>query len=385
MFQFCNKGSVLNKKENLVYVWPLCTRVVHWLIALSFTVAFVLSLYEYLLNFHVAVGIIFGLMILYRIVWGFIGPKYATFNTFKLSLPQLKDYFKQKIENRYREISAGHNPASSWYTLIVLSIGSIIVITGLLLYGIQEAKGYLSVFNEDYYNYSNLLLTLHKYATYILLTWAIIHIVGVLIEQFYHKTQMVNSMITGYKKAKGEDTQLCTPKNIVSYIIIILSLWVFFVIIDGTHNPFVKNKYGIVDYKGENPVFYEKCSECHKIYPPFMLPEKSWMRIIDGLDNHFGEKIGDQNITRPEKVYILNYLLENSAEHSKRESSVKIMNLDGLERPIAISKTKYWRDAHKDIPNSAYKDKKIKDKSNCFACHKDIEYGITDDINILYR
>jgi cytochrome b len=374
-----------NNKKNQVYVWPLCTRFVHWLIALSFTFSFILSFFEHRLNYHVAVGIIFGLMLLYRIIWGFIGPRYATFNTFKLSLSELKFYFVEKIKNRYREIPAGHNPASSWYTLIVLSVGSVIAISGLLLYGIQEAKGYLSVLNDDYYMYSDTLLNIHIYASYTLLAWAFIHIIGVLIEQFYHKTNMVFAMITGYKKAKGEDAELCTPKNIVSYIFLILSVWVFYVILDGTHNPFVKSKFTNIDYKSENDIFYEKCGNCHKIYPPFLLTEKSWIRIMDGLDNHFGEKITDQNISKQEAIVIKNYLLKNAAEHSTREAAVKIVASVKDGRPIAITKTLYWIETHKNIPRSAYSDKKIKDKSNCFSCHKNIEKGNTEDINILYH
>ncbi|TET88370.1 MAG: cytochrome C, partial [Sulfurovum sp.] len=44
-----------------------------------------------------------------------------------------------------------------------------------------------------------------------------------------------------------------------------------------------------------------------------------------------------------------------------------------------------WRETHKDIPKSVYKQKKIKDKSNCIACHKDFEHGNLDDMNIIYR
>ena len=371
-----------NKKKGQVYVWPLCTRIVHWSIAFSFTITFILSFFENRLNYHVAIGIIFGLMLLYRIVWGFIGPKYATFNTFKLNFEQLKYYFVEKIENRYREIPAGHNPASSWYTLLVLFLGSIISFSGLLLYGIQEAKGYLSFLNTNYYQYSDILFSIHTYTTYILLAWVVIHITGVLIEQFYHKTNMVFAMVTGYKKAKGEDATICKGKNIVSFLFLAISAWVFFVIIDGTHNPFVKNRFSNIDYEQSSPIFYEKCGDCHKTYPTFLLTQKSWIRIMDGLDNHFGEKITDQNISVKEKIVIRKFLLENSAETSKQEAAIKIMKSLGKRRPKSITKTPYWRETHKNIPKHVYKSKEIKDKSNCFACHKNAEHGNFDDSNI---
>lgn len=323
-------------------------------------------------------------MLAYRIIWGFIGPRYATFNTFKLNPNLLKHYFTEKIENRYREIPAGHNPASSWFTILVLFLGSIIVMTGLILYGTQEAKGYLSFLNLHFYQYNAILLNIHIYTSYTLLVWVIIHITGVLIEQFYHKTNMVFAMITGYKKAKGEDAEICRSKNILSYIFLALSLWVFFVIIHGD-NPFVANKFQNIDYEHENKVFYEKCGDCHKIYPTFLLTKNSWIRIMDGIDNHFGEKITDQNISKEDQSIIREYLLQNSAESSTREAAIKIVESVKDGRPLAITKTKLWRETHKNIPLSAYRDKKIKDKSNCFACHKDIEKGNLEDINIRYR
>jgi len=379
----------LNKKQDYVFVWPIYTRMIHWLIASTFSFAFIFSLYENLLNLHVAFGIIFGLMILYRIIWGFVGPRYATFNTFKLSLSKLKFYFKEKVENRYREIPAGHNPASSWFTLIVLGFGSLIVITGLLIYGIQEGNGYLSFLNDHYYMYADILLDIHIYSSYILLVWVIIHISGVLVEQFYHKTNMAFAMITGYKKAKGEDSKPGKSQNNISYIFLIISLMVFYVSIEGRDNPFVVNKFDQIDYKTEAPVYEKECGACHKPYPPFMLPASSWERIKDGLKNHFGEKISpdhkkeENRISLNDQIVIFNYLKKNSADKSTREISVKVMkSLNGARGRKSITKIRIWKDIHKNIPPHIFKSKKVKGKANCFACHKNFEKGMIEDIDI---
>ncbi len=379
----------MNKKKDFVFVWPFYTRVIHWLIALSFTLAFLFSLQENLLNLHVAVGIIFGLMLVYRIIWGFVGPRYATFNTFKLSLSQLKLYFEEKVKNRYREIPAGHNPASSWFTIIVLTLGSIISITGLLLYGIQEGKGYLGFLNDHYYMYMDDLFNIHKYTSYTLLVWAIIHVTGVLIEQFYHKTNMVFAMITGYKKAKGEDSQPGKYKSGLSYLFLFVSAMVLFVSIDGRNNPFVVSKYTQHDYKHESFVYYSECGACHHPYPPFMLPESSWERIRGGLKNHFGEEIsptmkkGENRISLNDQKVIFNYLKQNAADHSTREISVKVMkSLNGARGRKSITKIKYWKDTHANIPYEVFKSPKVKRKANCFACHKNFDKGMIEDIDI---
>jgi cytochrome b/uncharacterized CHY-type Zn-finger protein len=379
----------VNRKQDKVYVWPLYTRIIHWLIAFTFIFSFIFSLYEEMLNLHVALGIIFGLMLLYRIIWGFVGPRYATFNTFKLSFKELIFYFTEKVKNRYREIPAGHNPASSWYTMIVLGIGSIITISGLLLYGIQEGKGYLGFLNDTYYPYMSILFYTHKISSYILLAWAVIHVSGVLVEQFYHKTNMFFAMITGYKKAKGEDSKPGKVRNSLTYLFLAVSAFVFFVSTDGRHNPFVQSKFEEIHYESEVPIYAFECGACHEPYPPFMLPTSSWVRIQEGLKNHFGEKISpdhkkeENKITLNDQKVIFKYLKNNSADHSTREVAVKVIkSLNGARGRKSITKIAYWKEVHAHIPLNVYKTKAVKDKSNCFACHKNFNKGTIEDIDI---
>ncbi|OQX73188.1 MAG: hypothetical protein B6D59_06390 [Campylobacteraceae bacterium 4484_4] len=370
------------RKAGKVFVWPLCTRIIHWMIVLSFVTAFITSFYEHLLHYHVGLGALFGIMLIYRTIWGFIGPRYATFNTFKLRPVELKDYFVEKVRDRWRKIPPGHNPASSWYTLLVLSTGIVIVVSGLLLYGIEEGKGFFSFLNPKYYTYMDLLGGVHKYSAYFLAVWACIHITGVLIEQFYHKTSMVFAMITGYKKSEGLDTEMCPWRNVISYGTILAALFNFYIVEKDNDNIFVKSRFEPIDYKKENRDFATECGDCHKPYPPYLLPERSWERIIADLDNHFGEEITEANITKAQQANILAYLKANSAEHSTHEAAFKILKSLNGRAPKAVTKTPYWRAVHKEIPRWVFKHKKVKDKSNCKACHIDFEKGILEDRNI---
>ncbi len=372
----------MNRKEGKVYVWNLSARIIHWMIAISFTAAFTTSFYENLLDSHVALGFIFGTMIIYRIIWGFIGPKYAQFKHFMLKPSQFIFYFKEKAQNRWRKIPAGHNPASSWYTIWALFMGTIIIISGVLLLGIQESEGFLSYLNDDYTSYIGELDLIHRYASYIFVAWIIIHITGVLVEQFWHKTHMVFAMVTGYKKTDGEDTEVKKHLRIFSFLVIIISILTYLFVVSSDYNFLTTKKYSDIYYEEVHPIYYEKCGDCHKTYPTHLLPKESWKKIMYSLDNHRGEKITDENITKSEQKSILKFLLENSAETSKQEAAIKIMKSLGKRRPKSITKTPYWRETHKNIPKHVYKSKEIKDKSNCFACHKNAEHGNFDDSNI---
>lgn len=375
----------MNKKEGKVFVWPICTRIIHWTIALSFVASFVASFEKSWLHYHVAFGWIFGAMLLYRILWGFVGPRYATFDTFKFSLKQLKWYFVEKAVDRWRQIPPGHNPASSWYTIIVLFFGTLIVMSGLLLYGIQEGRGVFAFLNQQYAQYMLLLLPLHKWLGYILVAWVVIHILGVLVEQFYHKTNMVFAMLSGYKKCKGRDAEISIFSNVASYLFIILSFVTFVYIVSTYDNLVTKSIFVPTDYTSEHLVYATDCGECHETYPPFMFPERSWRRIMRDLDNHFGEEITDANISKSARESILSYLESNAAEHSTHKIAIKILDsLQPDEAPKTMTRVQYWRDAHQNIPPKTYAHPKIKDRSNCFGCHQGFERGIFENDKILY-
>lgn len=372
----------MNKKKYEVFVWPLCTRIIHWIIASAFFLSFITSFYHHLFKWHLSFGLIFGIVLLFRLIWGFVGPNYATFKTFKLSLKELQDYFAQKVKDRWRKIHAGHNAASSWFTLIVLGFGSWIVLSGFVLQGVQEGSGVLSFLNPSYFYLSSFLFTLHSLLSYMLFGWAIIHIIGVLIEQFYHKTHMLFAMITGYKKAEGMDAQVSMVRHLFAYGVIVLSGVTLYCVAHKDETFLTQSRFEKRNFQVENPAFYEKCSKCHKIYPPFMLPHDSWVRLIDGLENHFGEQILENNITKSEQSTIKEYLLAQSAETSTHKVAFKTLDSLGDMRPISMSKVPYWRESHKNIDKSILKSLPIKNASNCFACHPDFEYGILDNTRI---
>lgn len=97
------------------------------------------------------------------------------------------------------------------------------------------------------------------------------------------------------------------------------------------------------------------------------------------LENHFGD---DASLDEEDRQNILTFLVNNSAENSTKEASVKIMNSIKKEDIIAITQTNFWKNEHKDISQNIFKHEDIKSKANCKACHTDIEKGLIEDEKI---
>ncbi|RXJ68436.1 cytochrome C [Halarcobacter ebronensis] len=113
--------------------------------------------------------------------------------------------------------------------------------------------------------------------------------------------------------------------------------------------------------------------------PPHTLPKKSWEILMSDLKNHFGD---DASLKEEDRENILYFLLENSAENSTKEISVKVLNSIENKDIIAITQTPFWKNEHKNIKKEVFEHPQIKSKANCKACHSDIEKGLIEDEKI---
>jgi hypothetical protein len=128
-----------------------------------------------------------------------------------------------------------------------------------------------------------------------------------------------------------------------------------------------------------NQTYKETCGECHFAYQPGLLPSSSWLKILNQLDNHFGEEIVTDSATIKN---ISDYLTKNSAENSSAERSLKIMRCLGGQVPMRITDIPYIRKKHHDLDPDIFKRKSIGSFSNCIACHTTAENGIYDDDDV---
>jgi len=68
-----------------IRVWDLPVRVFHWRLASSFAVAYLVGESDSLRNLHVVLGYTATGLILFRVVWGFVGSQFARFSSFAFS------------------------------------------------------------------------------------------------------------------------------------------------------------------------------------------------------------------------------------------------------------------------------------------------------------
>jgi hypothetical protein len=122
-----------------------------------------------------------------------------------------------------------------------------------------------------------------------------------------------------------------------------------------------------------NAKWKAECSSCHMLYLPGLLPAKSWTKMMDGLDKHFGE---NAELDAPVKKEITDFLVANSADGTPNRRGNKIVNsIAKNDAPLRISETAYFIRKHDEVSASTYKRKAIGSAANCIACHKGAEEG----------
>ncbi|MEJ2393409.1 MAG: cytochrome C [Candidatus Thiodiazotropha sp.] len=123
-------------------------------------------------------------------------------------------------------------------------------------------------------------------------------------------------------------------------------------------------------YNTDNsPLYQEECGSCHFPFQPGFLPADSWIAIMRGLQDHFGDnaELSDENTQR-----ITEFLVTNAAGRVDREISNKAAwSLRYTPQPERITETAFFRHEHREIPPRIMNqtDNKLS-FVNCDSCHQ---------------
>jgi|SRR5208337_5592801 len=156
----------------MVRVWDPVVRVFHWSLAASFAVAWASSE-----NWE---------GVLLRILWGFVGPRYARFGQFVRRPGTVLDYLGAMgngSERRY----VGHNPAGGAMVVVLLVAMAAAAVGGWLL-------------TTDAFWGSPVMQHGHSLLAHGVLALVVLHLGGVTLASLRHHENLVGAMVVGVKR-----------------------------------------------------------------------------------------------------------------------------------------------------------------------------------------
>ena len=211
-----------------IKVWDIAIRVFHWTLVGCYALAFISS--ENIPKLHVFFGYSVLFLVLFRILYGFVGTRYARFSDFLYHPAQIVDYLKGLLIGRPKHY-IGHNPAGGVMIVILLLSLLSLTLTGLKAYGVKGhgplAKHEISFMtnafadsddkkNNDEHDSrkwrsqknhraeknekDEFWEEVHETIAYFTLFLVSIHIMGVLVSSLVHRENLIKAMFTGRKE-----------------------------------------------------------------------------------------------------------------------------------------------------------------------------------------
>ncbi|HEY5622536.1 MAG TPA: cytochrome b/b6 domain-containing protein [Gammaproteobacteria bacterium] len=179
-------------------IWDLPTRIFHWLLTVLIGAAWYTVEISGDMDTHMLIGQSILALLLFRVLWGFFGTRYAQFGSFVYRPGEILEYAKSFLNRKGGEY-AGHNPLGSLAVFAMLTLVLVQATTGLFATDIDGFyRGPLNglVSNATATSISNV----HFTNVQILLALIGVHIVAILFYLIVKRDNLITPMITGQKQ-----------------------------------------------------------------------------------------------------------------------------------------------------------------------------------------
>ena len=188
-----------------VLVWDLPLRLFHWLLVLLVVVSVVsANIGGNAMQVHMLSGYSVLALLLFRILWGFLGGTHARFASFVRGPAAVIAYLRGKESGRH----PGHNPAGAWSVILMLAVLLAQAATGLFANDDIATEGPLAKLVSK--ALSDRITGIHHLNVKLLFALIGLHLSAVAFYVLYKRDNLVKPMLTGFKDAAagaGETAQ----------------------------------------------------------------------------------------------------------------------------------------------------------------------------------
>ena len=179
-------------------VWDLPTRLFHWALATA-VIGLIVTGTIGIMEWHFRLGYVVMALLLFRLVWGFIGGRWSRFAAFVYPPSSVLAYLRGRA---HPDHLIGHNPLGAFSVFAVLAILAVQVATGLVADDQIAASGPLTRFVSE--STVKLASGWHKaQGKWTVIALVSLHVLAVLFYVMVKRHSLVRPMISGDKLTAG--------------------------------------------------------------------------------------------------------------------------------------------------------------------------------------
>ncbi|MES2699526.1 MAG: cytochrome b/b6 domain-containing protein [Pseudomonadota bacterium] len=190
------EASMENLGESRITVWDRPIRLVHWsLVALLPALWWTAEQGEF--TWHMALGVVTLAVLVFRLLWGFVGSSTARFDGFVRGPRAVASYLSRQGLRQSQPI-IGHNPLGGWSVLAMLLL--LICQVGLgLVAGDPDDHAVGPLNHLVSFTVADRASELHELLFNVVLALIVLHVAAVLGYLLIKRDNLIRPMVTGQK------------------------------------------------------------------------------------------------------------------------------------------------------------------------------------------
>lgn len=176
------------------------------------------------MEWHMRCGYAVLSLVGFRLIWGFVGSRYARFGNFVRSPTNTLNYAKSLKAGSAPEYQ-GHNPLGGWMVIALLLLALTQAATGLFANDDIFTEGPLASLIS--YDLSIEITRWHETLFNVILVAIGLHLAGVFFHQLVKKEKLIQAMIHGRKPAAPE-AAIRSQNSLRGTVLIVIFAGLFF-------------------------------------------------------------------------------------------------------------------------------------------------------------
>ena len=194
--------------KKIIRVWDLPIRLFHWLLVLCIAGSFItVNIGGNAIQLHAYFGYSILTLLIFRIMWGFIGSTHARFASFIPKPKSVLNYLQGKSPR-----FLGHNPIGALSVFALLFALSVQVITGLF---VDDEIAFQGPFAKYVSNATvSFLSQIHETNQVVIYTLIAIHIAAIIYYRKFKGEDLIKPMINGDKEIDPSEEAKYSPTDL---------------------------------------------------------------------------------------------------------------------------------------------------------------------------